>query len=169
MFNSRMEKSKHQKGLKPFAIKSMALLMGICYLANPLHEQIRTVFHGISHLVDAPGTILDHPPFSNPHEHGLQEHGLHQSGEHRLASKDHEHTVLDLIDSLFDTSDKQDPENDTLLPILKWDKHITSSTYTLPHIHPIATSQKHLAMEQKVRKGYAALPDEPPQDFFPSL
>ena len=159
----------HGKGLKPFVLKYMALFMGICYLTNPLHEQIRTVFHQISHIVESPGTILSHPSDLTNHKHSI-----HQDHEHHHVATDqvqhHEHKFLDLMQSLFGASDGEHPENDTLLPPIKWDKHISSQDFILPQ--PIVlstTSRDYGAIEKNVRKGYLALLYEPPQAFPTSI
>jgi len=149
------------KGLKPFAIKFMALCMGICYLANPMHEQIRTAFHEISHLLEAPKTPLSH------HSHGTgHDYDDHEGGEHTMVTADHQHTLLDLMDSIFDASDEQNPEDDTVLLLIKCDKHISSQYVIQPKIVPLTTSQNTKAVEQKVKIGYLAHPEEPPQILF---
>lgn len=150
-------KQKSEKGLKPFVLKYMALLMGICYLANPMHEQISGVFHEISHVLESPEAILSHVQQS---EHG---HGAHEDGEHRLASDDHQHDLLDFLDAIFSASDKQHPEDDVALILIKCDKHISSQHIILPKIFPLVTSHNSLMVAQKVKKGFLNLPKEPPQ------
>lgn len=135
----------------------MALLMGICYLANPMHQQIGTVFHEISHLLEAPEAILSH---SQQADH---DHGTHENGEHRLASTDHQHVLLDLMVSIFDASDEQNSDDDTALILIKWDKHISSQHIILPKIFSFNTAQNINAVEQKVKIGFLAHPEEPPQ------
>lgn len=136
----------------------MAMFMGICYLANPMHQQINSVFHEISHLLEAPNTLVSHQSdqMDNHHEY-------HEGGEHTLATADHRHTLLDLIDSIFDASDTQHPEDDTALILIKYDKHISSRYLILPKIFSFTTSQNTDAVEQKVKIGYLAHPEEPPQ------
>lgn len=145
------------KGLKPFILKYMALIMGICYLANPMHRQISSVFHEISHVLESPDAILTHPQQAN------HDHRTHKNGEHRLANTDHQHILLDLMDSILDASDDQHPEDDTALILIKCDKHIGSGLSTLPKKIPITTSQNTIAVEQKVKIGYLDHPEEPPQ------
>ncbi len=132
------------------------MLMGICYLANPLHDQIRTVFHEISHLLEAPDPLLPH------HSHSTG-HGHNEDGEHILITTDHQHTLLDLMDSILGVSDEQNPHDDTALILIKWDKHISSQYAILPKTFPFTTSQNTKAVEQKVKFGYLAHPEEPPQ------
>lgn len=154
---NNMQKSS-KKGLKPYLIKYMALFVGLLYLTNPIHRQIHTVFHEISHLLEAPETLLSH------HSHTIEHNqGNHKDGEHILAGADHQHILLDLMDSLLDTSDKQNPADDTTLTLIKCDKHIGSQDYTLPKIIPFNTSQNRLMVEQKIRLGHFYIVKEPPQ------
>lgn len=136
----------------------MALFIGICYLANPMQQQIRTVFHEIAHLLVAPETLLSHHSHSTAHSHDN-----HEEGEHTLVTADHQHTLLDLMDSIFDASDDRHSEDDTVLLLIKWDKHLDSQRIILPKTFPLTTSQNFLAMEQKVKIGYLSHPEEPPQ------
>lgn len=135
----------------------MALLMGICYLANPMHRQISSVFHEISHVLESPEAILSHPHQAD------HNHGIHEDGEHHFAATDHQHGLLDLMDSIFDASDEQHPEDDTALPLTKCDKHIGSRHLILPELFPFTTSQNSIAGEQNVKRGYLSHPEEPPQ------
>ncbi len=136
----------------------MALLMGICYLANPMHKQIRTVFHEISHLLEAPNILLSHQSHSIDHNHDY-----HEDGEHTLVTADHQHTLLDLMDCIFEASDEQNTEDDTALILIKCDKHNSSRYIILPKTFPFTTSQNTNAVEQKVKIGYLDHPEEPPQ------
>lgn len=138
--------------------------MGICYLANPMHQQIRTVFHEISHLLKAPETLLSHPSHNTGYSHSTGHgHDYHEDGEHTMVTADHQHTLLDLMDSIFDASDEQHPEEDTALLLIKCDKHISSRHVILPKSFPLITSQNTNAMEQKVKIGYLAHPEVPPK------
>jgi len=146
------------KGLKPFAIKFMALFIGICYLANPMQQQIRTVFHEIAHLLEAPEILLSHHTHSTAHSHDN-----HEEGEHALVTADHQHTLLDWMDSIFDASDDRHSEDDTVLLLIKCDKHLGSQGIILPKIVPLTSSQNSIAIAQKAKTGYLAPPEEPPQ------
>lgn len=145
------------KGLKPFILKYVALVMGICYLANPVHRQISSVFHEISHVLESPETILSHPQQADHH------HDTLKNGEHSLATTEHQHVLLDMMDSIFDASDEQHPEDDTALILIKCDKHIGSQHSFLPKIFSGITSQNANAVEQKVKIGYLSLPERPPK------
>lgn len=139
----------------------MAMLMGICYVANPMHQQISSVFHEITHFLEAPQSLLSHHSHNTGHDHDD-----HEPGEHNVATADHQHTLLDLIDSIFDASDTQHPEDDTAISLTKWDKHLGSECIILPKTNPPTTSQYSISMEKKVRKGHSAHPEEPPQIVF---
>lgn len=151
-----------KKGLKPFLIKNMALFMGICYLANPLHQQIGGLFHEISHVLQSPEAVASHPNGGH-HDFEVHDHGNQKAGVHRLASTDHHHDLLDLIDAIFDASDAQNPDGQTALILIKWDKHIGSQHYIPRHLFPLTTSNNPSMVERKVKKGFLNLPKEPPQ------
>ena len=146
--------------------------MGICYLANPLHQQIRTVFHEISHWVESSETLSSQVSHTAGHDHGShQEHDHnphHHQEHHHQTSPDHQHALLDLMDTLFEASDEEHTENDTVLPLIQWDKHISIPDYSLPQTFPVITFQDTSTLEQKVRIGYGVLFDIPPRYLFPS-
>ena len=135
----------------------MALLMGICYLANPMHEQIGSVFHEISHVFQYPENVIAHD------QQNHVKHLKHQDGHHHLATSDHQHILIDLINSVFDASDEQNPDGDTALVLVKCDKHISSQYIILPKKFPLFTTYNVFWMEQKAKKGFSNLPKEPPQ------
>ena len=150
---------KLKKGLKPIVLKYMALLMGICYLANPVHNQIENVMHEISHVLQSPQNIVSHA-IQGEHIHG---HGFHQHGEHRLTKTEHQHKILDLIGTVFDASDSDNSENETPMTVTKCDKHISSQLVILPRIFSIITSHECFITILKVEKGFLNFPKEPPQ------
>ena len=134
----------------------MALLIGICYLAHPLHRQIRTVFHEVSHFLEAPGTVLSHPPHEHSHNHEhsqdhghSQDHVVHKVHQHGVPEADHDHRLLDLVASLFDTENEQYPDDDTLLVLTKWDKHIGPQDYPLPQISLIKNFPYYYRLDPK--------------------
>lgn len=161
-----------QKGLKPLLIRYLAFVIGFCYLANPFHQQIRTVFHEISHLIESPETVLSH---NTSFDHG--EHLTEHSHDHHsfgvdledFATTDHQHTLLDLIDSLLDGSDQQHPGEDYFSFLLKWDKHITSTKSTFVPIGPEHHTADFTIRERHVNRGYLSVPHEPPQHFLSFL
>ncbi|HEA22786.1 MAG TPA: hypothetical protein ENH87_17975 [Pricia antarctica] len=145
------------KGLKPFIIKYMALLMGICYLANPMHEQISSVFHEISHIFQYPENVIAHE------EQNYVDHPKHQNGHHHLATSNHQHILIDLIDSVFNGSDEQNSDEETTPVLVKYDKHISSQYTILPKKFPQIISYNVFWIAQKSKKGFSNLPKEPPQ------
>lgn len=134
--------------------------MGVCYLANPVHQQISSVFHEISHALESPETVLSHPQQKD------HSHDAHEEGAHRLAANDHRHKLLDFMNSIFNASDEQNSDDETALILIKCDKHISSQQSILPKLFPLITSHYPFGMEQKVKKGFFNLPKEPPQRVY---
>jgi len=146
------------RGCKPIVIKYLALLIGICYLANPLQHEISGVFHEISHLFEAPHTPIDH---SNMASEENVEHYYH---EHEHADHSHEHTIIDMLDSIFNAAN-DDGQEESLLVDFKVDKHITIEKYPLKKIYSFTKKPYFISEENKIIKGYSRLLDEPPQSF----
>ncbi|MGB7395014.1 MAG: hypothetical protein WA913_11520 [Pricia sp.] len=168
-------KRNTDKSFKRSLAKCLAFLMGVCYLANPLHEQIRTVFHEISHMLEAPDTFLSHHSIVTDHDHKTHhDHGMHPEYEahqdqHRLSVNDHEHSFLDLLDSVLKASDEDHPEDDSLLSSFTFDKHINPQEHPIPPMFPSHFSQNTSVAEQKTKIGYNLVLEEPPRLPFPSL
>lgn len=176
-----------KKGLKPFFIKYMALLMGICYLATPFHKQIASVFHEISHLIEAPENIPGHPgpvAGANNHAEEWQSHTLvsgndhghdddyrvlasddHGHGEehHVLASDDHEHGILAVIVSIFDASEEHGTPDDSVPVPTKFDKHLASQKYDLNIPQPLLTRGEIASSDFPFRSRFRSAPFRPPR------
>ncbi|OBX27247.1 hypothetical protein LX77_02772 [Gelidibacter algens] len=147
----------HKKGLKPCVMNYLALLIGLCYLANPLHHEISSVFHEISHVAKAPSGLIGHDSVSE------QEGITHSYHEHDLSLKEHTHVAIDLYESLFNTSDDHDSDNETVPSIDKLDKHITTHAYTSPQILMTFFRGEYNPLIKKVTAGYLNMSKQPPQ------
>ena len=149
-----------QIGLKPFVIRSMALIMAICYLVAPLHKQVASVFHEISHLLEAPEAIAGHPPVQNAtHVHS------HRDAHHILVSEDHEHGILQFMASFFDASDEHNTKDDPVRPSQKVDKHLASQERILLTPFISLNKQELAGPVSKTKLAFLSLPYRPPRDF----
>ncbi len=147
------------KGLKPLLIKRLAMLIGICYLLNPLHDQLNDVLHAISHGIEMPNNIIEHNSavLSNDHHHDQH---LHEA-----LSENHEHVVLTTIDLFFGTSDDHEGSNENIPVQLKIDKHITSSTYQrLPYFF-LQVEHVFLNPFKRIKEGHKRKKENPPRNF----
>lgn len=114
------------KGLKPQFIKSMALIMGVCYLMNPLQNQIRNLLHTLSHELSQPASVLSHQQTTTENQK------IHSNHDHDERSFDHEHKVLDLVNSIFEASDTDNDSDESQLVKVKYDKHISTHVLEMP-------------------------------------
>lgn len=145
------------KGLKPLLIKRLALLMGICYLVNPLHQQINSVFHNVSHALEIPDYIMSHD--SN------YEHESYGHTDYQIGNLNHDHEIVDFIDSVFDASDEDGGSEDSMLTEIKIDKHITTYQFQFQNNFNIAIFQNFWLSQEKLESGYLKRLKEPPQYF----
>jgi galactose-1-phosphate uridylyltransferase len=92
-----------------------------------------------------------------------QEGITHSYHEHDLSLKKHKHVAIDLLESLFNTSDDHDSENETLLYSDQLDKHITTHAYTSPQILMTFFRGEYNKLIKKVTAGYLNMSKQPPQ------
>ena len=152
--------SKLKKGLKPFFLNYLAMFIGICYLANPLQNQISTVFHEISHVLEIPDNLLSHETTLN---HGTISHYYH---EHNNLDDNHRHTIIDFLDAIFDASGNNEPSEESLPIDIKFDKHITTRNYTIKIILPASKQVKYGIPENKINTGHLIVLEKPPRNFL---
>ena len=148
------------KGLKPFIIKYMAMLMGICYLINPLQEPINVLLHEISHGIESPTHLIAHGSISNFE---------HKSFDHYDASSydlQHDHAIVDLINTIFETSDEKNNSDKSLLKKVKIDKHITTNQFQLQKHFKINIVSTFQMLQEKSRCGYFEKMKIPPQHLI---
>ena len=151
-------RKRFTKGLRPIFAKRLALLMGICYMMNPLYEPINFALHEISHLIDS----LNHHESLNSQSH----YKSHNHKDHQLDTLQHEHTLVDIIYSIFETSNENNSNKDSILTEIKIDKHITTYRYQFEKGVAIGITQKFWAPEEKSKAGYFKRLKRPPQNFL---
>ncbi|SHJ37872.1 hypothetical protein SAMN04488513_104117 [Pseudozobellia thermophila] len=130
-------------------------MIGICYLASPIHREIGSILHGISHFLEAPDTLLDHR-----HEH--KTHTYHEHAQERTDDA-HDHLAINFIDSLFSAFDGDKNQKESVYKSPKLDKHLHSNRYTFPPLLLPPETTNFGAVENKLKEGYPKIPLEPPK------
>lgn len=149
------------KGFKPKFIKQMALLMSICYLMNPLQQQINTVLHNISHGLELPNSVLSHKANST-----TEAQEIHVAHEHDRTAAEHEHLLIDFIASIFEASNQENDSDNSQLVEVKWDKHISVYQFKLPDSFVFNMNTCFYSLEKRLKKGYSKKRKEPPQKWL---
>ena len=144
-----------KKGLKPSIIKYLAILMGIFYLLNPLHQQINTVFHKISHGLDMPNFVVQHQTASADHQ-------MHVNHQHITEKRLHKHVLLDFMNSFFYTSNEENRSRDLFLPTIKVDKHLAPNWNIKSKIIVIETDNNYNMTRKKTLMGFFLKSVKPP-------
>lgn len=149
-----MEK-KSQKGFKPLILRTIAILIGICYLVHPLHQQISNVLHSVSHTMALSQPILSHDYQST----GIDE--THGQDGHEIASVDHHHDFLDFVGELFDTSDTSDEyPGKTQKRDTKMSKHVLARFELVLPQDVLQKNRISVQLEQELLNGYES-------EFYP--
>ncbi len=92
MLNKERHKVKH------LVLKAMAVFITFCYIMEPAHDELRYVFHFISHNLQAPSYVLQHDTDVNYQDFAKPQNSL----------TNHNHEVLDFIDRIIDSSSEKD-------------------------------------------------------------
>jgi len=152
-FNKRMQKI-YTKSLKSRLIKHVAMFMGICYMLNLFQHQINPALHGLAHIFESANNLISHQQTSNGiyEDHGHTEHVLYQI--------DHEHEIIDFVDSLLE---HEDDTEETILVESKVDKHINETTYKKKGFFEFRILQTFSTYTKKLENGHPLKAKEPPR------
>jgi len=150
-------RTKYSKGLKPRFIKQMAMFMGICYMMNLLQYQISPILHSISHVLEIPDNMISH------HSMSSSEYEIHDQGEHGAMQISHEHGIIDLLDSILESSKEEHSSDETIFSELKFDKHLSDEKYIKGRSFETKKIKLFLQRPQKLKRGHLQIFQEPPQ------
>ncbi|TXE05974.1 hypothetical protein ES711_14145 [Gelidibacter salicanalis] len=145
----------YRNGLKTWVLKYMALLIGLCYLANPCHQVIYTVFHEVSHIISPPDVTVSATKINQK-----EKQNLNHEHDHLRA---HNHNALNRIAALINPSDGLDLDNKNLLNTYLIDKHISTNILTLSKILPTVIQNNDDNPINKVIVGFLEIIELPPR------
>ena len=149
------KKENFSRSTKPTLIKYVALIIALCYILNPLHQKISTVFHEVSHILEMPDSVIGH-------DSSIHENNTHYTHHHTDIDR-HEHNFINIIDAIFDASGTNESTEDSLLADFKFDKHITTAYPEFHHIPAMKSLANFKTIESNLKLGYFTVLKEPPQ------
>ena len=175
---------KNEKGLKPWLFRSVAVLMGICYLMAPLQHEFTEILHFFSHALD-PGTahhsIATHTHFNHQaqadktqtralshsteaHNHTGPNEMAHLGHTHTHDAEPHTHEIIDFMSMVLSATSPTHNDNDNIKVPLELDKHIVvAHCKTSPGI-TIFTKSYFSNIQENTSKGihYPVVPPPKP-------
>lgn len=148
------------QGLKPKLFKQIALLMSICYLLGPLKPLLTPLLHELSHGLEMPTSVISHETTA----YNYME--VHDSHAHDNPKTDHDHKLIDLVDSIFEASNEnhESDKNPTLETKLK--KHITSEVMVVLIQFLEKDPKEYETFKVPLNLGHSKVPYVPPQLLF---
>ncbi|MDO6518256.1 hypothetical protein [Zobellia uliginosa] len=108
-------KQNSAKVLKSELVKYAALIIALCYIINPLHQQIQTVLHEVSHILTIPDNVISHASVTEKH---------HRAHQHSGQGTPHQHELIDVFSALFHASHEEGHPDEELHTDFKFDKHL---------------------------------------------
>lgn len=145
--------------LNSFFIKIAGIAMSLCYVFGPSHYVVSQFLHAMSHSIEASNIFSGH----DSHEHHHHEH-QHIQTEHAV-TETHSHEILEVIDSVLESSNSENDSKKSEIVTFKLDKHLeTNKDYQIQNLDWSLKGQSAFNFnKQKVRKGYINGLIEPPQ------
>ncbi|MUH36576.1 hypothetical protein D9O36_12050 [Zobellia amurskyensis] len=149
------KKENFSRSTKPTLIKYVALIIALCYVINPLHQKISTVFHEVSHVLEMPDSVIGH-------DYSIHENNTHYTHHHTDVDR-HEHNFINIIDAIFDASGTNKSQEGSRLADFKFDKHITTTCPEFHLIPAVRSLENFKSIESNLKLGHFTILEEPPQ------
>lgn len=108
------------KRLKIHIVKLSTFVIGMFYMLMPIHKEIKSVLHSISHSIEMSG-------FMQHHNHSQNGHLKNAISE--LNIPEHDHKIISLLDYLIDAEDHRKESKKSNTKNLEIDKHFHLSKY----------------------------------------
>lgn len=131
--------------------------MGICYLLNPLHEEINILIHAVSHTLAAPAYVMTHD-LDKTHENASYGHK-----DYPIDYVKQNNLLVDFIDSIFEVLDESNDTDESLITKTKIDKHISTYAFQSQKSFEPDVEEKCWVSEEKLESGYLRFLKKPPQ------
>lgn len=149
-----LKKSRHK--IKLTLLKAMAVVITMCYVIEPVQDQLKYILHYISHNLEAPSYILQHDNnITNKENYNFQS-----------SITNHEHKILDFIDKLISsTKDKDKHQGQSVKEYFSSKKIIEHYKYAalIDATIPNAKKDNFKTLILDKRKGYSLQLYRPPQ------
>ncbi|WP_178989424.1 hypothetical protein [Winogradskyella schleiferi] len=116
-----------KNSIKNVVFRALAVTITVCYILGPAQLPLRTMFHSVSHYLEAPNHIIEH---NNDNHHGFEKQRIAKNSNGN-STFNHEHKVLDFLEVIFEkhSSEEQNHNGESTSTDFKINKHITSNTY----------------------------------------
>ena len=146
------------KRCKIHIVKFIAIVISIIYVLMPIHKELKSALHSISHFLQMPDHLISHNQNENLNYEVKVPTILY-----------HEHKILNLLDAFTDANTSANESNKPNLVDSIIDKHFYSSKYSLPKL--IETERLSVIDSYKENLNYLFYIKikEPPKKQFHSL
>ena len=147
----------NRKEIRLQLVQCWAVLMAVCYVLSPLHNQVGDLMHMISHELESPEYVIAH---ADQGEHNFEVHLEHKV---QTASQ-HEHAVISFVKSFLESSGSTDPfHTDQKQLKLDIDKHLNEYSSSMRLILMDKKKEPIYTKVLELHKGYLSTIYIPPR------
>ena len=142
---------KHKSIIMPrgSVSRTLAVLIAICYLLQPMHAPIKLAMHTFSHLVEKPAQLITHNEVSS-----ADASSFHYNHQHQYHQADHQHGLIDFLDALLSGEKKDQKGDQSLAEIVKIDKHTVVPRFIWENFDTVSERSIYKAFSKETRSGY---------------
>ena len=102
--------------------QALVVFMCCCYLIQPLHQPVGTVFHSLSHFLGMPDQLIDSSSENS------EKSNFHAHHQHQLVQDQHHHVIIDFFVSVFKANEPTSEKGISLMDILELEEHLVYIT-----------------------------------------
>lgn len=149
-------KGRHTE-LKKLLIQRLAFIIAVFYMLSPFQQQLSTVLHSLSHDLSLPDYVMTHS-----RDFTSENIETHQYGDHRTGEINHEHQIIDFVQSLLENASENEHQPDPIIPGKTIDKHLVIYSNTLKNEFNLELKNIPVTPQQNTCNGHTNLWQEPP-------
>jgi hypothetical protein len=140
------------KKIKTYIIKFITTAISVVYILMPIHKEVKSTLHFISHSIEKSGFMLSHN-----HNQYLADDFKNSVVSH------HEHEMIDILDYFIDEEHNNEDSKKPNTINNKVDKHFHSSKYMEQKLVSTKTSSVNYNYNEKIKDGFYAKIKIPPK------
>ncbi len=131
------------KSFKIHIVKFIAIVISILYIFMPIHKEVKSMLHTMSHYLQMPNTVLSH---------NLDDNLDYKYSKSTISN--HEHVLIDILDFFSDDNSQNTDSNKPGLVDISIDKHFRAPKFKV--IRFVRTESLHVIgyREKNIKKGF---------------
>ncbi|GAA4882256.1 hypothetical protein GCM10023311_00410 [Flaviramulus aquimarinus] len=140
------------KRIKIHIVKFVAIVISVIYMLMPIHKEVKSVLHSMSHYLQMPDMVLSHN----------QDQNLNYKTQTSNITF-HQHKLIDLLDAFIGNKTNNEDSNKAHIFNIKIDKHFYDHKYKYQELISTKTSSIIDNYKEKIKDEFFGKIKVPPK------